>query len=161
VIAAAVAGDRRSLDELAADLGARDGLLRLHATRHRLQHEEDGLQIDVHDAVPLGLGDVEHRLHADHARVVEQHVEAPPATVWLLDHAGDVGRPGDVGLNGDGAKLGGELLRRRAVDVGEHETVATGGQPAGRGGADAARGAGNEDSATLALSHGLLPVHAL
>src|SRR5256885_13290906 len=57
--------------------------LRLHATRDRLEHEEHGLEIDVEDAVPLGLGHVEQRLQTDDAGVVEKHVEPAPALIGL------------------------------------------------------------------------------
>src|SRR5262249_13002898 len=62
-----------------------------------------------------------------------------PAPVGLLHHALDVLTPGDVDPDRGLAQLGRQLLDPGAIDVGQHESGAFGGEPPRAGPADPAR----------------------
>ena len=135
-----------------AKLGTGHEVLTQHAPGHRLQDEEHGAQVDRHHAIPLGLGYVEHRLHADDTRVVEEDVEATPAPVRLLDHALDILAPRDIGADRDLAELGGHLLHA-GIDVGQDQPGAVGREPARARRADPTRSARDQNRSSVELSH--------
>src|SRR5207247_2549215 len=104
-----------------------------------------GAQVDVHDAIPVRLRNVEQRSETFDAGVVEQHVEPSPALVGDLEHAADVRGACHVYLDGGLAELVGQGLGTLAVQVGQQQVGAVLRQSASRRGADATRGASDQD----------------
>src|SRR5262249_6285675 len=76
-----------------------------------------------------------------------------PAAIHFLHHPLDVFVPGHVGLDCDLAELAGDLLDLGAVEVGEHEPGAVGGESPSGGGADAAGRAGDEHGTSTQVGH--------
>ena len=100
-----------------------------HPGDHGFDAEEDALRVDVHDEVPVFLGDVGDLLHRDHARVVDQDVDPAERLIALGDHLLNLLAVGHVaGEARDRAAaardfLGG-LANAVAVDVGDHQVGA-------------------------------------
>src|SRR5215470_6657025 len=97
-----------------------------------LSHPEHALEIDAHDAVPLGAVRLQHGpvlvLPKD-ARVVIQDVEGTEAARPILDHSLHVLLDGHITDRGDGLASGlldegHRLVRRLLVDVTDHDARA-------------------------------------
>src|SRR5580692_2147920 len=70
-------------------------------------HQEDGFYIDGHHRVPIFLADLDDRGSADHARIVEQYVNAAEFEDCAFDYSPAVGRAGHVGAQKDRVTAGG------------------------------------------------------
>ncbi len=71
-----------------------------HAAAHGLGDEEQPLEVDVHDLVPVGLGDLEGVVVEPHAGVVDQHVDSAVLGLDGGDRRVDRGLVGHVELDG-------------------------------------------------------------
>ena len=137
-------GDRRRVDDLAAT--GRD-----HPLGALLDADQGAEGIDVHDRVPVLLGDVEQVQRLVEAGVVEQDVEPPRALEERVERGDDlvalahVGRQGDRGtrLRDD---LGHDRVGRGRVEVEDSDERALTREPEGEGTAHAAARAGDDDA---------------
>ena len=57
-----------------------------HLARHRLHHKERPFEVDIAHKIPIGLGDVQDLLDAQHASIIHQDIYAPHALDAALDH---------------------------------------------------------------------------
>jgi hypothetical protein len=126
---------------------------------HGLRPEEDRLQVDVEDAVPVLLGHVPERRAALDARVVDEHVEPAERRGALRHEAADLRdladvRPDEVRAPPHRPDLRGDAARRLGAAVVVHDDVgALAREPQRDGATDAA--AAPRDEGRLALEpHG-------
>src|SRR5207302_4464241 len=122
-------------------------------------HEEDGFYIDGHHCVPILLADLKGGGSADHARIVEENVNATEFADGAFDHAPAVGRAGHVGTLKDGAASGGgdfarELFASFLVQVDNGDRRALAGKEQCGGAADTASAAGDESRLVMELFRG-------
>ena len=135
----------RDVDDVATDA------LVDHRSCRRLADEEAALGHDVVLDVPVSLRGVEQRLGDREACVVDDQVDAAEGEERRVDGRLHGGRVGDVARDADGdvgaAQLGGGSGGGGGVEVGDHDAGAVGGEPGGRGLADAAGPAGDQGDA--------------
>src|ERR1039458_9508292 len=124
-----------------------------HAARRRspsgglLPAEEDGLEVDGRDEVPIPLGDLERVEAREAGGVVDQPVEASQALFHLAEHTLDLGHGFQVGAE----ELGAAALFGRAARFGLGMAIVYGdaraffGEAQRDAAADALGGAGDED----------------
>ena len=92
--------------------------LRDHLARHRLQGEQQALDVDREDLGIALAGDLEQGRHLEEGGVVDQDVDAAGAVHHRLDHGVDRGLPGHVDLDREGALAD---LARGLLGVGEQD----------------------------------------
>lgn len=111
--------------------------------RHNsLDRQEDALDVDIKDTLPLVLGDVERRLVGVRgARVVDEHVDPAKARHGQVDGGSPVRGAGDVETAEEHRRraVRGDLLAGCLVDVGHQHAAALVGEAAGDGGAEPRR----------------------
>ena len=145
------AGDRRGQDDApVAPL--------THRRQAGLDGVDDALDVDVHDAVPVGIP---HRIERDR-RMVDpgvgrEDVDAPVALEHVRPPRRERRAVDDIGLHGPrvvtgGSQCFGRTLARGRVDVDQHDPRTLPGQHLGDAQADATRGArDNRDSPAQVL----------
>src|SRR5205823_6609795 len=131
--------------------------LALHGPERGACAVETAGEAHVDHRVPVGVGDVLDPVVADDAGVVDQDVET-------AEVVGDPGDPGvDLGGVGHVDRVGAEfgvvsdcrsgLGEGFAVDVGQRDGGAFGGEPGGHGETQALRATGDGDDASVVAIH--------
>jgi len=100
-----------------------------HQFEFGLAAEEYTTGVDIHDAVPLADSQLIDPTEADHARVVDRHIQAAKLRPDLLDQTGDALRFADINLQGHSPTTqcldqGGSLLCDPQVVIGQYQVCA-------------------------------------
>jgi hypothetical protein len=86
----------------------------LHGRRHALGGEPDGLEIRVHDVVPVALDERPEGCVPERSRIVDEDAHRAERPHDVVDEPADVVAAGDVGLERKGlAARAGDGLHRR------------------------------------------------
>ncbi|MCY1304617.1 hypothetical protein D9M70_543760 [compost metagenome] len=118
-------------------------------------------QVHAHDVVPVRLGQADEHAVAADAGVVDQHVHLAEGRDRGIDDALRGSQLRDVVIAGQSAAAGGadfraDRLGRLAPDVVDDHVGALGAEGQRIGAAEPAAGAGDDDGASVANTHGAL-----
>ena len=145
--------DRRALRAhaagLARDVHDRAGAALLHGGKHRVRDREHAAQVDAQHEIPQALVGVDEVGEPVGAGVVDEHIDLAER----LDSGGDTGAHragvGHVEGAGEPVELAGDRAGALQVEVPDRHARAFRGQPAGGGGSDTRRAAGDERGLAL------------
>jgi hypothetical protein len=110
---------------------------------------DDAEQVDVDHPPPVGKAEVLHQGQWADTRVVADNVDGPEPVQRGTCERLDACRVRHVRVHRDRAELGGRLVHRLVLDVGDDDANARGGQRLGDAPADAGGAAGHDRDLAL------------
>ena len=150
---------RRRVADAAGVLRARSASSKLSWFKAAVGKTKMAFQVYPHHLVPVVLAEADEHAVTQAAGVVNQHMHFAESGHGGIDdglravHCGDVSMVGK-GTAARGSHFGGDSFGRFEPDVVDHDVSALGRESQRIGAAQAAAGAGDDDSALITKGHG-------